>query len=184
MRGDPADTAFAVHAQQSAVPRPFVAGRVHSDRRHRAAATGEFCGIHRRSSIRVLAQRWSTVCGCRALVWEWSRGCGATSAVTRYCNSPGLGAALLSRGLGLRLLPARTSRSRSVNGGGSLAGPTAAGVRAPPHCSASAGAPRTDSHIFAAEAMRVRLTSRCGISRPHVSTVSAPRPGEIAVVHY
>src|SRR5882757_8929314 len=42
-------------------------------------------------SVRVLAQRWSTVSGCRALQWEWSLGCGATSAVARYCNSPGLG---------------------------------------------------------------------------------------------
>src|ERR1700733_15532587 len=67
--------------------------------------------------VRVLAQRWSTVSGCHALQWEWSLGCGATSAVAPYCNSPGLGAAPRTRGLGLRLLPARTSRSRSVNEG-------------------------------------------------------------------
>src|ERR1700682_702497 len=58
VRGDPADAAIAVHAQQGAVLGPCVAGRVWSDPRHDAAATGEFRGTHRRFSISVMAEGW------------------------------------------------------------------------------------------------------------------------------
>jgi hypothetical protein len=43
VRGDPADAAFAVDAQQRAVLGPGVAGRMWRGNHHAAAATGEFC---------------------------------------------------------------------------------------------------------------------------------------------
>src|SRR5262245_11750378 len=48
VRSDPADSAFAIDAQQSVVLGPSMAGRVWSNPR-RTTATGEFCETHRRS---------------------------------------------------------------------------------------------------------------------------------------